>query len=82
MELLCLGTIIGGLVLGALLGLVILFATRGTQPSPRTNSSYSGESHDSAHSGYNPRTGEWEDSNGTPYGAIDDLFMDTDGDGD
>ena len=30
---------------------------------------------------YNPETGEWEDWDGTPYGAIEDMLMDTDGDG-
>jgi hypothetical protein len=29
----------------------------------------------------NPETREREDRDGTPYGAIDGLFMDTDGDG-
>jgi len=26
-------------------------------------------------------TGEWEDWDGTPYGAIEDILMDADGDG-
>lgn len=30
---------------------------------------------------FNPATGEWEDWDGTPIGAIEDVLMDTDGDG-
>ena len=30
---------------------------------------------------FNPQAGEWQDCDGTPYGAIEDLLMDTDGDG-
>jgi hypothetical protein len=81
MDLLLLIAVASGLVLAALFR---LYYNR-TEAGRRTMAKYSSreyqESFRRTNPDYNPETGEWEDWDGTPYGAIDGLFMDTDGDG-
>jgi hypothetical protein len=64
-----------------LLVLYSRYAEPGGQTMARPDSPQYEEGFYGAHAGLNRETGEWEDRDGTSYGAIDDLFMDKDGDG-
>jgi hypothetical protein len=74
--------VVGGIVFVALLSLYYKHTESGRRTMAKYNSREYQEWFRRANPGYNPETGEWEDWDGTPYGAIDSLFTDTDGDGD
>jgi hypothetical protein len=75
-------------VILACLALVILLSVqkRHNAPGKRITLKQDSQRHQDrlsrADRGFNPETGEWEDWDGTPYGAIDGLFTDADGEGD
>ena len=81
MNLLVCGAVVAGLVLGILLALFYKYTETGRRTMAKYNSPEYQEWFDSSNPDFNPDTGEWEDWDGTPYGAIEDLLMDTDGDG-
>ena len=80
MNLLLLSAVVVGLVFLVLLVLIGLSGARGPTMPSRSSPGYTGRSY-GAHPDFNSHTGEWEDWNGTPYGAIDDVLMDNEGDG-
>ena len=67
------------------IGLVVLILVRSASAGENRPGNVRSQGHEqqpnSAEPSYNPETGEWEDWDGTPYGAIEDMLMDTDGDG-
>jgi hypothetical protein len=81
MDLLLLIAVVAGIAFAALLSLYYKHTESGRRTLAKYNSREYQESFSRTNPGYNPETGEWEDWDGTPYGAIDSLFMDTDGDG-
>ena len=82
MNLLLVGAAIVGLVLGVLLSLYYKYTESGRRTMAKYNSQESQDWFYRANPDFNPETGEWEDWDGTSYGAIDDLLMDADDDGD
>ena len=81
MNLLLLIAVVIGLGVGLLVLIVAGSASSGESSSGYVRSQgYNQQSYDTEPS-FNPETGEWEDWDGTPLGAIEDMLMDTDGDG-
>jgi hypothetical protein len=72
---------VGGIAFAALLSFYYNHTEGGRRTMATHKSRKDQKSFRRANPGYNPETGQWEDWHGTPYGAIDGLFMDTDGDG-
>jgi hypothetical protein len=79
MDFLLLIAVVGGIVFAALLSLTYNHTESGRRTMAKYKSHEYQESFRRANPDYNPETGEWEDWDGTAYGAIDGLFMDTDG---
>ena len=77
MDLLLLVAAIGGLILVAII--ILLLRQRGTGTHIRRR--YDWRRHGERSAQRNPQTGEWEDWDGTPYGAIDTLLTDDGVDG-
>jgi hypothetical protein len=79
MTLACL--LVGGIGLAVFILLVLYFgSTGGRRPTGHSTPGHRARPNGAQH-GFDPYTGEWRDRDGTPYGAIDDLFTDADGDG-
>ena len=76
MEALLLIAVIAGVVL---VGLLLLGSANTTRPPVGR---YDSPECDEGSPRRNPCTGEWEDWDGTPYGAIDTLLMEDDPDRD
>jgi hypothetical protein len=80
MNMLLVAAVVLGVGIGIAVGLVK--RTKGSQgesrtytPSPREPVEFG-----PARSGFGPKTGTWKTWDGTPYGAIDTLLADPDGD--
>lgn len=81
MDSLLLIAVVGGIVFAALLSLHYKHTESGRRTMAKCHSREYQEWFRCANPGYNPETGEWEDWDGMPYGAIDGLFTDSDRDG-
>ena len=83
MELLVVGVIIACFAL-----IIVLLSSNHelTDSSKRTMAQRNWHDHrvslHDANDDFDPETEEWVDRDGTPCGAIEDMLMDTDGDGD
>lgn len=77
-------TLVVLIVIALGIGLIVIRArsarSGNNRPATVKSQQYARQSY-SADPSYNPETGEWEDWDGTPYGAIEDMLMETDGDG-
>jgi hypothetical protein len=76
--------LVAAVLLGVGIGVAVGLAkrTRGGQGESRTYTPSPREPEGSrpARSGFDPKTGTWKTWDGTPYGAIDTLLADADGD--
>ena len=81
MNLLVVAAVVLGVGIGVAVGLVK--RSQGGQGTRRryTPSQRDPERFHAARSGFDPKTGTWKTWDGTPYGAIDTLPEDADGDG-